>query len=89
MLADTYTLVDKDSVDYEKYVQEYPVLADQQIYVLNENFQGRSRCAQSCDGQTSLGRLPMLLQALAARDRASPFKSGHWFRAFTKIPAGD
>ena len=34
VLAD-YTLVDNTSPDYEKYVQEYPVLATEPVYVLN------------------------------------------------------
>ncbi len=36
VLAD-YTLVDKSSPDYETYVEQYPVLADEPVYVLNEN----------------------------------------------------
>ena len=35
VLAD-YTLVDKNSADYETYVAEYPVLAHEPVYVLNE-----------------------------------------------------
>jgi len=35
VLAD-YTLVDKDSADYEKYLEEYPALADGPIYVLKD-----------------------------------------------------
>jgi ATP-binding cassette, subfamily B, multidrug efflux pump len=35
VLAD-YTLVDKNSADYEKYVAEYPVLEKEAIYVLND-----------------------------------------------------
>ena len=35
ILAD-YTLVDKNSPDYEKYVQEYPALANEPIYVLKD-----------------------------------------------------
>jgi len=35
ILAD-YTLVDKDSADYEKYVEEYPALENEAIYVLND-----------------------------------------------------
>ena len=35
VLAD-YTLIDQNSADYETYVEKYPVLKDQPIYVLNE-----------------------------------------------------
>jgi ATP-binding cassette subfamily B protein len=31
-----YTLVNKDSADYEKYIEEYPVLATESVYVLND-----------------------------------------------------
>src|SRR5512146_1945447 len=34
VLAD-YTLIDKNSPDYQKYVEEYPALANEPIYVLN------------------------------------------------------
>ncbi|MDF2533178.1 MAG: transporter [Clostridia bacterium] len=32
----SYTLVDKSSTDYDKYVKDYPVLEKESIYVLNE-----------------------------------------------------
>ncbi len=35
ILAD-YTLVDKNSADYDKYVAKYPILETESIYVLNE-----------------------------------------------------
>jgi len=35
VLAD-YTLVDKDSADYETLVEEYPALANEPIYILND-----------------------------------------------------
>ena len=35
VLAD-YTLIDKNSADYETYVEKYPILATESIYVLNE-----------------------------------------------------
>jgi ATP-binding cassette subfamily B protein len=31
-----YTLVDKDSPDYDTYLEEYPALADEAVYVLND-----------------------------------------------------
>jgi ATP-binding cassette subfamily B multidrug efflux pump len=36
LIFSDYTLVDQDSSDYLKYVQEYPALADEPIYVLRE-----------------------------------------------------
>ncbi len=30
-----YTLVDQNSADYEKYLQDYPELANQPVYILN------------------------------------------------------
>ena len=35
-VADAYTLIDTDSPDYESYVAEYPALANEAVYVLNE-----------------------------------------------------
>jgi ATP-binding cassette, subfamily B, multidrug efflux pump len=37
---DHYTLVDQNSPDYDKYVTEYPVLATEPIYVLNNANEG-------------------------------------------------
>jgi len=36
MVLDNYTLVEKNSPDYEKYLADYPTLADQPIYVRND-----------------------------------------------------
>jgi ATP-binding cassette subfamily B protein len=36
MILDNYTLVEKNSADHEKYLAEYPILADQPIYVRND-----------------------------------------------------
>lgn len=35
LVLGSYTLIDKTSADYEKYVREYPALANEPIYVLN------------------------------------------------------
>ena len=32
----SYTLIGKDSTDYEKYVEEYPILETESVYVLND-----------------------------------------------------
>ncbi len=50
-----YTLVDQDSPDYERLVQDYPTLSEEPIYVLNEV------------GEAEIARLnPVLAQALLA-----------------------
>ena len=36
LVLDNYTLVEKNSPDYEKYLADYPALADQSIYVRND-----------------------------------------------------
>ena len=36
LILQSYSLVDKNSPDYAKYVQTYPALANQPIYVLND-----------------------------------------------------
>ena len=36
IVLDTYTLVDQDSPDYDTAVQDYPILEEEPVYVLNE-----------------------------------------------------
>ena len=35
-ILENYTLIDQDSVAYETYLEEYPILADEPVYVLND-----------------------------------------------------
>jgi ATP-binding cassette subfamily B protein len=36
LILDSYTLVDQNSPDYEQYLQEYPALANEPVYVLKD-----------------------------------------------------
>ena len=81
-----YTLVDKSSVDYEKYVQEYPVLADQPIYVLNEISKEDLAALNPVMGKP-LMVVSMLEQALADPEKAALLSQGTGFD-LSKIPAG-
>jgi ATP-binding cassette subfamily B protein len=86
VLAD-YTLVDKNSPDYDKYVAEYPALEKESIYVLNEI------------DQTEIDRLnPIMAKALLAvsgieQVLADPAKAAQMGGAIgdfdlTKLPPG-
>jgi ATP-binding cassette subfamily B multidrug efflux pump len=86
VLAD-YTLVDKNSPDYEKYVQEYPIIATEPVYVLN------------AIDQTELDRInPIMARSLLAvsgieQALADPSKASQMSGAFsgmdlTKLPPG-
>ena len=54
-VLENYTLVDQASPDYDRYVETYPALAEQPIYVLNE-----------VDRQTLEQMTPILAKALVA-----------------------
>ena len=86
VLAD-YTLVDKNSADYETYVEEYPVLEKESIYVLKDI------------DQTEMNRInPIMAKALLAvsgieQVLADPAKSAQMGSAFgnfdlSKLPPG-
>ncbi len=86
VLAD-YTLIDKNSPDYETYVKEYPVLANEPIYVLNKI------------DKTEIARLnPIMAKALLAvsgieQALADPSKAAAMSGAFgnfdlSKLPPG-
>ena len=36
LVLGSYTLIDKDSSDYEKYLKEYPAVENEPVYVLNK-----------------------------------------------------
>ncbi len=50
-----YTLVDKDSPDYEQYVKDYPTLANEPVYVLNEIDQAEMDRINPIMGKAILG----------------------------------
>jgi ATP-binding cassette subfamily B multidrug efflux pump len=86
VLAD-YTLVDKNSADYSKYVTEYPILATEPVYVLN------------AINQTEMDRInPIVARSLLAvsgieQALADPAKAAQMGGAFggmdlSKLPPG-
>jgi ATP-binding cassette subfamily B protein len=83
----SYTLVDKNSADYAKYVEEYPILETEPIYVLNDI------------GQAEIDRLnPIMAKSLLAisgieqalADPAKVAEMGGAFGGFdlSKLPPG-
>lgn len=86
VLAD-YTLIDSSSADYQTYLEKYPVLADEPVYVLN------------AIDQTELDRLnPIVAKALLAvsgieKALADPAKAAEMSGSFggfdiSKLPPG-
>lgn len=86
VLAD-YTLIDSSSADYQTYLEKYPVLADEPVYVLNKI------------DQTELDRLnPIMAKALLAvsgieKALADPAKAAEMSGSFggfdiSKLPPG-
>lgn len=86
VLAD-YTLIDSSSADYQTYLEKYPVLADEPVYVLNKI------------DQTELDRLnPIVAKALLAvsgieKALADPAKAAEMSGSFggfdiSKLPPG-
>ncbi len=82
-----YTLVDSNSPDYETYLEEYPVLADEAVYVLNDI------------DQTEIDRInPIMAKALMTvsgieQVLADPSKAAQMGSAFggfdlSKLPPG-
>ena len=51
-----YTLVDKNSADYSKYVKDYPALADQPVYVRNPIEKTDIADIKPDHGQSAAGR---------------------------------
>ena len=55
LITGSYTLVDQNSADYAQYVAEYPLLAEEPVYVRNELDQDTDRCAEPGDGPGAAG----------------------------------
>jgi ATP-binding cassette subfamily B protein len=81
-----YTLMDKNSPDYEKYVEEYPALAHEPIYVLNSIDQAEMDRLEPLMGKALLV-VSFLQQALADPAKAAALGQGMGFD-LSRLPAG-
>ncbi|MBU1879002.1 MAG: ABC transporter ATP-binding protein, partial [Chloroflexi bacterium] len=86
LVLDDYTLVDQDSPDYARYVQEYPILAQEPIYVLNAVDQAEVNRLNPVLGQAWVA-VSFLEQAMA-----DPAKAAALAQTFgvdlSQLPAG-
>ncbi|MHB1355875.1 MAG: ABC transporter ATP-binding protein [Anaerolineae bacterium] len=83
-----YTLVDKTSADYDRYLKLYPVLADQPIYVLNKIDQAETDRLNPIMGKGLL--VVMAFEQIEAdpSKAAEMGASGGMGFDLTKLPAG-
>jgi ATP-binding cassette subfamily B protein len=81
-----YTLVDQDSPDYERYLEQYPALADGPIYVLNDIDQAETERLNPIMGKALLV-VYTLEQVIADPSKAAEMGSGLGFDP-SKIPPG-
>ncbi|MBK9924578.1 MAG: ABC transporter ATP-binding protein [Anaerolineales bacterium] len=84
VLAD-YTLVDKNSADYETYVKEYPILETEAIYVLNKVDQAEIDKLSPIMAK-SLLTVSAIEQAAADPSKAAQMGGG--FGDLSKLPPG-
>ncbi len=86
VLAD-YTLVDKNSPDYDTYVKEYPILATEPIYVLNTIDQTETDRLNPIIGKAFL-TVSGIEQVLADPSKASQMGGAFGDMDLTKLPPG-
>jgi len=81
-----YTLVDKNSPDYEQYVKDYPALADEPVYVLKPVDQAVVSKLDTITGKAILV-VSFIQQAMADPSKAAALGQGMGFD-LSKIPPG-
>ena len=86
ILAD-YTLVDKNSPDYDKYVTKYPILEKESIYVLNEIDQAELDRINPIIGKAFL-TVSGIEQVLADPSKASQMGAAFGGMDLSKLPPG-
>ncbi len=86
VLAD-YTLIDQNSPDYEKYVEEYPALKSEPIYVLNDVHQAEINRLSPIMGKALLA-VSGIEAALADPAKAAQIGSAFGGFDLSKLPAG-
>jgi len=87
VLAD-YTLIDQNSSDYETYIEQYPALANEPVYVLNENID-----QVGIERLNSIMARPLLVvytieQVMADPSKAAQMGGGNMGFDITQIPPG-
>jgi ATP-binding cassette subfamily B protein len=86
VLAD-YTLVDSNAPDYEKYVEDYPALANEPVYVLNDVDQAEIDRLNPIMGK-ALMTVFGIEQVIADPSRAAQMGGGFGNFDLSKLPPG-
>jgi ATP-binding cassette subfamily B protein len=86
MALSYYTLVDKNSPDYEQYVKQYPALANEPVYVLKPIDQAEVSKLDPIMGKAILA-VSFLQQVMADPSKAAAMGQGLGFD-LSKIPPG-
>jgi ATP-binding cassette subfamily B multidrug efflux pump len=86
LVLNDYTLVDATSTDYDKYVEQYPILASQPVYVLNSLSQDENQTLNLIMGKALL-IVSTIEQAIADPSKAAAMGQGMGFD-LSKIPPG-
>ena len=81
-----YTLVNKDSPDYSRYVKEHPALANEPVYVLNDRGRSEIRTLNPVMGK-SLLVVSAIQQMMADPAKAAAFARGAGVD-LSKLPPG-
>jgi len=85
-ILDSYTLVDQGSPDYDTYLQEYPVLANEPVYVLNDLEAAQIEALDPVMAKSILA-VSTIEQAIADPEKAAALAQGTQFD-LSKLPPG-
>jgi ATP-binding cassette subfamily B protein len=87
MVLSHYTLIDKDSPEYQQYLKDYPALANEPIYVLKDN-DGATIDALKPVMSRALLAVSGIEQAMADPSKAAAMGSGSGGFDLSKLPKG-
>lgn len=87
VILNDYTLVDKTSPDYDRYLKQYPVLANEPIYVLNKIDKAETDRLNPVMGKAMLV-VSTFEQIQADPSKAAALGQGMGGFDLTKLPAG-
>jgi ATP-binding cassette subfamily B multidrug efflux pump len=86
LITESYTLVDQNSADYAQYVEQYPALAEEAVYVRNELDQDQIDTLNPVMGRALLV-VSTLEQAMADPAKAAALSQGSPFD-LSQLPPG-
>ncbi len=86
LVKNSYSLIDQNAASYDQYLQEYPALANEPVYVLNEQGQSQTSQLNPIMGKAFLV-VSTLQQAMADPSKAAALAQGTPFD-LSKLPPG-